>query len=380
MKVLFVSNTDPYSKRFGAEQRAYMILSALNSLAIQVDVAYVGNQSIDKPANNDIVYWKDFDGFKINCLHSLCQLSTLKMYPKSNSISASISNIIESGNYDAIICRYIHTAYLCNLEKYKTKLIIDFDDWPVSAIKACLPATADVLHKFYHRMMIYGVKRLTYKSIKSSAKTLLANQEESNKYGCGYLPNISLNRVEKVTHIPDCQRVLFIGKLDYAPNHQGIDRFLKNVWPQVIKEKPNAEFFIAGIGVDDHIKKEWEQYTNVKVLGFVEDIHEFYKRANVVVCPIYSGSGTNIKSVESICMAKATVMSSFAAKGISSSLQNGVNALISNTDEEMSENIIKLIDDDSFCNSVQAQAFDLAEKVYSQTAVADILLNLIKSL
>lgn len=58
------------------------------------------------------------------------------------------------------------------------------------------------------------------------------------------------------------------------------------------------------------------RHPNVFLAGRVNTLAPLYAAAKVVLCPIRSGAGTNIKTVEALVMAKPVVATSFAMRGI----------------------------------------------------------------
>lgn len=379
-RILFISNTNPYSKRFGAEQRANALLEALIGSGYYVDIAYVGLSQEAHPNKDSIVYWHNSRSWNINGLEKILRLTTLKMFPRSKSLSQTISKIIEKNNYRAIVCRYLPTAIACGLEKYAHKLIIDFDDWPPASLEASLKNPKDYSHSIYYRMMIRSAERQSRQIIQKAATVFLANADDAKRYKCEVLPNISLFSQNNVNHLTNNHNVLFIGKLDYRPNREGVDWFLRNVWPIVSSNDKTANFYIAGGGVDNELKKRWESFHGAHVLGFVDSIENFYNIGNIVVCPIHSGSGTNIKSIESLSMGKATVMTTFSAKGISLNLCSGKNAIIADSDKEMAKEIIDLIKNRTYCESIQKKGHELALELFTLESISNILTQSIQEI
>jgi glycosyltransferase involved in cell wall biosynthesis len=84
---------------------------------------------------------------------------------------------------------------------------------------------------------------------------------------------------------------------------------------------------------------------NLPLNGFVPDIINLYSKSQVVVAPIYHGAGTNIKVLEAMKMKKATVISSFAARGFIGFLQDYENILIAQNDVDFSQKVVLALND-----------------------------------
>ena len=383
-KVLFVSNTNPAVSRFGAEQRSGNLLRALINAGYSVDVAYVGLEKHDQPqktAGYNIVFWNEFGEQRFSSFENLKRISTYKLYPHDSNLAHAIRNIIERGNYEAIICRYLPTAYFCGLEKYADRLIVDMDDVPESALAAYLISEkSDFLHRIYHSLMLYSVKRQTRRLISKCATVFLANGEDARKLGVATLPNISQIETAEVNHLTNNKSILFVGKLDFKPNVEGLNHFFANVWPRVIESVNDAEIIIAGMGLSDTLTKVWSKIPNVRLIGFVEDIKDFYSKGNIVVCPIYTGSGTNIKAIEAMAMGKATLLSKFASKGIIEPTLKDKPCIIAENDHEMAARLQELLMDNTLCRSYQSMALAYSKKYFSLGQISYLLTDAIKDI
>ena len=82
-------------------------------------------------------------------------------------------------------------------------------------------------------------------------------------------------------HAPSKPRVaLFVGGAFYA-NLEGVRWYARNV-----AEHINCRTLIVGKGFDAY-RDELERYDNIKVVGEVDDLGEWYRGASLVVSPIF---------------------------------------------------------------------------------------------
>ena len=91
-------------------------------------------------------------------------------------------------------------------------------------------------------------------------------------------------------------RGIFAGSL-FFPNEYGVRWFVQHVAPHV-----NAEILIIGKGFET-LKNDLE-CDNVKVIGTVEDVSEYFYRADFVIAPIFEGSGMKLKTAEALMCGK----------------------------------------------------------------------------
>lgn len=295
-KVLFVTNNDALNNSFGAEQRSNVLLQAFLANGFHVDLAYIGpaikefSHSVD---GVDIVYWNKCKKWKCSKVAHYKRLFAIKMFPVSCELEDIIDKLEQSNHYDYIACRYIQFASLAGLYKYAHKLILDVDDLPAQSFMTNLSKTY-FIKSLYRKLMYHSMNNETKRWIKKCKASLFPNEDQARMYGGVYFPNIPIVSSQYPIYIPNNKNVLFIGRLDFSPNYKGIDAFIKECWEKIIRNNPDAHLIIAGKGLSDEYKLSWLKYPNVKLLGFVEDIIDFYSQGNIVISPISAGAGTNI--------------------------------------------------------------------------------------
>lgn len=105
--------------------------------------------------------------------------------------------------------------------------------------------------------------------------------------------------------------VLFIGN-NYAPNVEGIARFIGDAWPALRAEVPDARLWVVGT-VGDALG---EVPPGVEILGRVDDLRAIYDAAAVIINPVDVGTGVSIKLIEALCHGRATVTTSVGIRGM----------------------------------------------------------------
>lgn len=116
-------------------------------------------------------------------------------------------------------------------------------------------------------------------------------------------------------HLPTHDSIGFLGSLDWEPNRRGVEWFLQKVWPIIKHRAPNARFEIAGRGSSDFCASI-NIPDGVVCVGEVESIQMFYNRQDLLVSPLFSGSGVRIKLLEAFACSKAVVTTSQGAEGL----------------------------------------------------------------
>lgn len=167
--------------------------------------------------------------------------------------------------------------------------------------------------------------------------------------------------------------VFFIGALDWIPNKEGLEWFLKNVWQKISLQFPELKFYIAGRNAGQIKIPETK---NVFVVGEVENAYDFMNSKGIMIVPLLSGSGIRVKIIEGMALGKTIVSTSLGAEGIP--CKDGQNILIADTPEAFAERIAKCINEKMFFSIVGDNAYQFAKQRFSSHEVTSKLIEFFK--
>ena len=164
--------------------------------------------------------------------------------------------------------------------------------------------------------------------------------------------------------------VLFVGSMASRPNAQAVDALVQSIWPSVRAAIPEARLAIIGQGAELTSSYSLGD-PSVSFLGFVDDLAAWYRRARVVCCPIYHGSGTRVKIIEAAAHRKAVVATPLGAEGLS--FVDGEEILLRKAPTDLAAACIGLLQDPSAASRLGAQARRRAQQLYDRSAVVQQL-------
>lgn len=110
--------------------------------------------------------------------------------------------------------------------------------------------------------------------------------------------------------------VLYLGTLSWQPNVEGIERFLREVWPLVHRQRAEARLVIAGQGASSRLRKLTGKGKSVELVGDVDDPEQLYGRARVFIEATRSGGGTKVKLLNSLARGLPVVASPESIEGL----------------------------------------------------------------
>lgn len=174
------------------------------------------------------------------------------------------------------------------------------------------------------------------------------------------LLTMTANLVPLVKAFSQREGVLFIGDFANRTTRDSATWLLKEIWPAVREQLPDAQLFVAGnmsawSGLGNH--------PGVQVLGYVENLGELYQNCRVFAAPIRSCTGIQTKVLASLRHGLPTVTTSAAAGGLG--LQSGAGVLLTDNPREFANQIVRLHRDPVLWKSVSALAQDQVQKQYS---------------
>jgi len=175
-------------------------------------------------------------------------------------------------------------------------------------------------------------------------------------------------------------RCVFIGSMDWLPNEEGVRDFVREVWPQIRVQHPNATFQVVGRNPTPSIMA-LDGKAGVTVTGSVPDVRPHLAEAQVVVIPLWVGGGTRLKVFEAMAMQKPIVSTSLGAEGLK--VTDGKNVILADTAENLAQQVGRLLGDPECRRSLGENGWDLVHSNYSAEIVAkqfnDICLQAIQS-
>ncbi|MBJ7471359.1 MAG: glycosyltransferase [Solirubrobacteraceae bacterium] len=149
-------------------------------------------------------------------------------------------------------------------------------------------------------------------------------------------------------------RVLFFGAYHWAPNRDGLTRFLREGWRDVAAGHPGARLRIVGSGPLEAVNAAAAGLPGVEVAGLVDDIVAEIAAAQVVVVPVWTGGGTRIKVLEAMAAARPIVGTRVGVERIG--FQDREHGLLGETPTELAAGLVELLADPARCVASGAAA------------------------
>jgi glycosyltransferase involved in cell wall biosynthesis len=154
-----------------------------------------------------------------------------------------------------------------------------------------------------------------------------------------------------------------IGNWDWEPNRHGIEWFVRTVWPIVVGRVPDAEFVVAGAGLQAALADA----PGVRYLGRIEHREHLIARVDAIAVPVLDGVGAPVKYGEALASGRAVLATPDGA-----SAHPGAPAFVSSDPGPWAEALVAWFSDRAAAAAIGAESrrYALAELTWSRTTRA----------
>ena len=159
----------------------------------------------------------------------------------------------------------------------------------------------------------------------------------------------------------------FLGALDWQPNIEGLEWFVRNVWCEYRKRHSGAKFRVAGRNANKEFA-DFLVFNDIDYLGELENVVNYYASGAIFVVPLLSGSGMRVKVVEAMAAGKAVITTSVGTEGIAT--ENGRNILIADDASKFIECMEKIAGNRALYDDISANARRFIRENYDNDMIA----------
>lgn len=278
----------------------------------------------------------------INPLSAFLNLFTDQSYNVARFINKEyekeLIQVLNAETYDIIQFESIYTSpYLKTVRKFSEARClcrvhnIEFVIW-----QRLSENESNFLKRKYLELLTTRLKNFELDVLQKFDVLLPISKKEESYFiehqlnSCYYVPfgvdtEVTLPKVQREQH--SC---FHIGSMDWAPNVEGVQWFLSNVWSEVQSELPAVTLYLAGKNIPpSFFSKESER---LHIVGEVEDMVQFSLEKNIMLVPLLSGAGIRIKILQAMSIGKTIISTSIGEEGIGALDQKEI--IIANTVEE----------------------------------------------
>ena len=161
------------------------------------------------------------------------------------------------------------------------------------------------------------------------------------------------------------ETLLFIGNFSYIQNHDAVLRLLRFVLPHI---RPTVTLLVVGRNASQQLREEVQRANaqtphRVKLEDSFDDVRAVYAQADILVAPLFVGSGTKYKVLEAMMAGVPVVTSPGGIEGLAVNKERDV--LIGESEEQLVKFTNRLLADDGLRRQLSRSAREQVEKKYT---------------
>jgi glycosyltransferase involved in cell wall biosynthesis len=366
MRILLVSMTSPSDRSFGSAVRSNYLWRALKRLGSVDTLVLVPGEASAREAPREA-----------DELARIVFRKPVLPWPTSarREAAALIDQALAGRHYDVVVARYVQLALLVD-GCVQAPIVLDADDLSKQVPGQGLGSVA----RLRERAKLAVREAITRIALPRYAHVWYVNPADAAQFpvrSSSMLPNvIEPAAPPAVLHGLRPPTVLMVGTYGYAPNREGATYFAQQVLPRLRAALPDARLRLVGyVPPDDPLP--CSALPGVEVAGFVDNLASQYANADVVVAPVFSGGGTQIKVLEALAYGRGLVASPFALAGFSAYLQDGVHLRIAQSAQDWADQCLALMRDPPAADALGAAGRAVVARHFSlasmEAAVAQTL-------
>jgi len=141
----------------------------------------------------------------------------------------------------------------------------------------------------------------------------------------------------------DRPTVVFTAGFGYGPNCEGLEFFIRKVFPLIRRDCPDCRFVFAGAEAAEMKEKLEINDESIECYSNPKDIRPYFEEAWVYVVPLLAGGGTRLKILEAMSMQRAIVSTRLGAEGIP--CVDGLHLVLADEPEQFAKEVVALLKD-----------------------------------
>ena len=152
---------------------------------------------------------------------------------------------------------------------------------------------------------------------------------------------VELDRLRPPGEPSDLPRVVFCGVMNYAPNDEGMQWFVREVWPRVLAARPDATLAVVGSDPTRALKAQCAGHGSIEITGRVADVREWLWGAAVGIAPLHVARGVQNKALEAIAAGLPIVITDAVAGGLPLAAIHASS--VANSPEQFATHVLDLL-------------------------------------
>ncbi|MDP3718913.1 MAG: TIGR03087 family PEP-CTERM/XrtA system glycosyltransferase [Acidobacteriota bacterium] len=381
MRILVLTHRLPYAPNRGDRLRAYHMLQGLKQRAEVELVSLVHDDEEASHVEEVRQFVTRVETVRVPKLRNYARsaMTMLGDTPLTHGLldAPGMTGVLEQ------VCRRqrpdVVFAYCSGMARFALQpplaaipLVLDFVDVDSQKWREMATATSGPLSWIYRREAA-TLGAFEAKAARHAVAALVVNAREAAiarqlapEANVRVLNNgIELGRLQPPGGPSASARVVFCGVMNYAPNDDGMQWFVRHVWPSVRAARPDATLAIVGSDPTTALKRLCAGDRTIEVTGRVPDVREWLWGSAVGIAPLHVARGVQNKALEAIAAGLPIVITEAVAGGLPDAAAYASS--VANTPEQFAHHVLALLALSPTERRERASRSDLSHLTWPQT-------------
>ena len=287
----------------------------------------------------------------------------------SGTYRRKLREIIQKENPDLFIAHLLRMMpYLDELGRH-SRSIIEMTDALSKTYAMSSQSKGNWLLRNVYRMEQRLILRAEQYSLLHFPKNVLVSQADIDYLKTKSLHPESLelhsNGIicsKNIKHKYDSNKIVFVGNMRTLQNQDAVLCFVQDIFPRILKKKPNSKFYIVGAQPPQSIQQLASE--NIFVTGFVDDIEDTISDACLTIAPVRVAAGIQNKVLVAMSCGIPVVMTSLISNAIPE-LKHEENCLIQDEAATLADACLRIMNHPDLRQQLAINGYEMVKRHYS---------------
>jgi len=289
---------------------------------------------------------------------------------RSAQMKSEVARLLAIGNFDRLVCDFLFSAP--NVPSLRQALLfqhnVETTIWDRHLANAhSAPAKA------FFRIQRNRMARYEGEACRESAHVVAVSSQDAQRFRTLFqaqrvsevptgvdVPSFTPPKDQPAEHKAD---LVFVGSMDWLPNIDGCNYFVREILPLIRRQRPDCTVGIVGRSPGSGILEMARADPKILVSGTVPDIRPYFWGSSVSIVPLRIGGGTRLKIFEAMAAQAPIVSTTIGAEGLP--VVHGRNLYLADTPEAFAEHCLALLDSEATRQQMAQNAFDMVSSQFS---------------
>ena len=395
MKILQICSKPPFPKKDGYALAVNHITDTLiqrgNNLKVMaISTPKHAAKNIPKQYLKDTNFEYVFINTNLKILPAFLNLFSNSSYNTnrfySNKFANRLKEILHENSFDIILLEGLFLCPYFDIIKKRSdaKILLRAHNIESDIWKELAKQSTNLLKKWYLNILQKRLFNYERKIVTKMDGIICISEKDANwmkKQNSKEIIAIpfGIDSENKIISPVKKNTIFHIGSMDWTSNQKGIRWFVDKVFPIIKKKKEGTILHLAGRSMPKFFHDFADK--NIVIDSEVENSKIYMKKHNLMIVPLWSGSGIRIKILEAMALGKTIISTTIGASGIK--YTNKKNILIADTELDFAKKIIWCFENPIESEIIGKNAKINIQENYNSLAISDKLdefLNKIQTL